>query len=110
MRLSEALDEAAAGGGLGMGWSLEEGHYATAPSGCSPEAAEDVDKWATILAAWWRTSPSAILECPTCGEIAFVGSKKTRKCWRKCETKMSAIEPTFTKKRPRRKKIKLEDQ
>ena len=62
-----------------------------------------------ILATWWRTSPSAVLECAECGDIRLTGKKtaKTCGCSKAGRLVPMDLDDVFEQKRPRRKKVKL---
>ena len=69
-----------------------------------------IERYGPILAMWWRSSPSCVLECATCGEIRLTGKRvKSKRCG-SCPTGTFApldLSEAFTKKRPRAKKEKL---
>jgi hypothetical protein len=74
----------------------------------SAEAAAVIERWSYWLAVWWRQSPTSISECNVCGEIKVQGAKDLKRCVRGlCSGQMEVVTPTFTKKRPRGKKVKL---
>lgn len=77
--------------------------------GLSAGMAQTLVYWRFIIRSWYWHSPSAILECDQCGEIRYVGSKKTKKCSRwACDGTLRAIDPPFATKRPRRRTVKVE--
>ena len=110
MRLTEAL----AGVELAMAPEGPGGTWKAYPvtDGLDAAAAAVIDVYGLILATWWRTSPSCVLECVQCGEVALVGkrpAKPGRRCWRcKATGAMQPIEPPFIKPRPRAKTKKME--
>lgn len=102
MRLSEALEQVE----LKLVWR-EDGRWHAVSSGPYADAiAEVIEPWSHELARWWATSPTAIRECDVCGEVSLSGSASKKKCYRTCDGTMVPLKPTFTKKRPRGKKIK----
>ena len=98
MKLSEALD----------GVELEIiGRRAVSVEPLEPEVAEVIAEWSVVLADWWAMSPMSIRECEACAEISIAGTGTKRKCWKCHEGQMVPLKPTFTKRRPRGRKVPL---
>ena len=73
-----------------------------------------------LLVAWWRTSPSAILVCDSCGQWLVTGSrtKSGRRCFMGqmaprakfkygCQGKMQVLDLPWESDRPRRRRVKI---
>jgi len=103
VRLSDALD----GVQLELYRHESGSWHARASAPTTPDKAAEIDAWGLLLAVWWRQSPSALRECDLCGSVALAGKGGKRRCWSCGRGTMTPLQPEFTRKRPRRKKVKI---